>query len=149
MVSKHLEKIAINSDGDARKGLNILERILEALKNKSSDKQELSDELFMNMFHTSVRRFDKKGDYFYDFISALHKSVRGSARDVLETIGNERVHGMARPLTTCVSCASRPPTCALSAARLARPIAAAPTQRTPSRVARARVARPMARTRTS
>ena len=77
----HLEKIAINSDGDARKGLNILELILEALKNKSTDKQELSDELFMNMFHASVRRFDKKGDYFYDFISALHKSVRGSAPD--------------------------------------------------------------------
>ena len=78
---EHLEKIAINSDGDARRGLNILELILEALKNKSTDKQELSDELFMNMFRASVRRFDKKGDYFYDFISALHKSVRGSAPD--------------------------------------------------------------------
>ena len=78
---EQLEKVAINSDGDARKGLNVLELILEALENESKDKQELSDKLFAQIFQASVRRFDKKGDYFYDFISALHKSVRGSAPD--------------------------------------------------------------------
>jgi putative ATPase len=67
------------ADGDARRLLSLLEQAGTAAKTAgiaSVDHQFLSDALSLN-----ARRFDKGGDNFYDQISALHKSVRGSNPD--------------------------------------------------------------------
>ena len=68
------------ADGDARRILNYFELSLELAKN--SGKSLLVDwEIAINVISAPIRRFDKGGDYFYDQISALHKSVRGSDPD--------------------------------------------------------------------
>ncbi len=67
------------ADGDARRLLNTLETLrsaAEALKPERIDTAFLEQAL-----STNIRRFDKQGDSFYDQISALHKSVRGSNPD--------------------------------------------------------------------
>ncbi len=67
------------ADGDARRMLNLLEQMqTAALTAKTSH----IDEVFArDALATSGRRFDKGGEEFYDQISALHKSVRGSNPD--------------------------------------------------------------------
>lgn len=69
--------LAIVADGDARSALNILE-IASDLAEDANITQNLIDEI---MEGGLTGRFDKRGDYFYDQISALHKSVRGSDPD--------------------------------------------------------------------
>jgi putative ATPase len=67
------------ADGDARRLLNLLEQIRTAAQAQGVsriDPQFVDDALSRNL-----RRFDKGGDAFYDQISALHKSVRGSSPD--------------------------------------------------------------------
>ena len=67
------------ADGDARRLLNLLEQINIAAGAQSVHK--IDRELIHNALTLNVRRFDKAGDNFYDQISALHKSVRGSNPD--------------------------------------------------------------------
>lgn len=71
-----LEFLANAADGDARRGLNWLEIATDLAENKkitlSSVKQIATE---------TTRRFDKGGDLFYEQISALHKSVRGTNPD--------------------------------------------------------------------
>ncbi len=69
-------RIAQFADGDARQCLNILEILADFTKTETVDIETLNEVL-----RTSLRRFDKGGEYFYDQISALHKSVRGSDPD--------------------------------------------------------------------
>ena len=70
-----------NADGDARRLLNLIEQIWNASSSPSNPVQ-IIDQLFIeNALTTQARRFDKGGDQFYDQISALHKSVRGSNPD--------------------------------------------------------------------
>jgi putative ATPase len=65
------------ADGDARRFLNIIDQILQNTKHD----QEM-DLVYINQFLSFAgRRFDKGGEQFYDQISALHKSVRGSHPD--------------------------------------------------------------------
>jgi putative ATPase len=74
-----LDIIIACADGDARRLLNLLEQIktaCDALKVNLVNK-----ELVNNALASNTRRFDKGGDNFYDQISALHKSVRGSDPD--------------------------------------------------------------------
>jgi putative ATPase len=67
------------ADGDARRLLNVLEQIRTA---STSAGLALVDAAFVdNALASDLRRFDKGGDNFYDQISALHKSVRGSDPD--------------------------------------------------------------------
>ncbi|WP_026182288.1 replication-associated recombination protein A [Leeia oryzae] len=67
------------ADGDARRFLNLIEQAQTAAR---SAKRELIDAEFVtNAMSLNARRFDKGGDNFYDQISALHKSVRGSNPD--------------------------------------------------------------------
>jgi putative ATPase len=71
--------IANFSDGDARRSLNLLEMAVDLA---SADGLTVIDEkLVKEIAQESVRRFDKGGDVFYEQISALHKSVRGSSVD--------------------------------------------------------------------
>lgn len=70
------------ADGDARQVLNLLEIIADVAI--ASDAKQLfivTKKLLSEVIQVNLRRFDKHGDVFYDQISALHKSVRGSAPD--------------------------------------------------------------------
>ncbi|OGT25652.1 MAG: recombination factor protein RarA [Gammaproteobacteria bacterium RIFCSPLOWO2_02_FULL_42_14] len=67
-------------DGDARFCLNILEILFDFAKH-DDQKIMITPELLQSILTQNQRRFDKGGDAFYDQISALHKSVRGSDPD--------------------------------------------------------------------
>ena len=67
------------ADGDARRLLNLMEQINNAAISKNI--HDIAEEFIQNTLSQSARRFDKGGDQFYDQISALHKSVRGSSPD--------------------------------------------------------------------
>jgi putative ATPase len=74
------KKILIASaDGDGRKLLNNLEIVARAAASKHQE--EVDEALLATALAENLRRFDKGGDAFYDQISALHKSVRGSNPD--------------------------------------------------------------------
>ena len=75
-----LALIARVADGDARRALNLLEIAVE-LAQDDDGRCVISDEIIEGVTSQTLRRFDKGGDYFYDQISALHKSVRGSNPD--------------------------------------------------------------------
>lgn len=68
-----------SADGDGRKLLNNLEIVARAAA--SNNQQEVDEALLATALAENLRRFDKGGDAFYDQISALHKSVRGSNPD--------------------------------------------------------------------
>ena len=72
-----MQKLAEIADGDARKALNLLE-IASDLCEENSISDKLIEEVLSG---GGIRRFDKGGEAFYDQISALHKSVRGSSPD--------------------------------------------------------------------
>lgn len=80
-MSAQLEQIALVADGDARAALNALEICVDLAPQDTSGEVVLSDELIEEVLSQSFRRFDKGGDLFYEQISALHKSVRGSDPD--------------------------------------------------------------------
>ncbi|WP_028372915.1 replication-associated recombination protein A [Legionella lansingensis] len=67
------------ADGDARRLLNLLEQISTAAE--ALGVAEVTVDLIRNALSPANRRFDKGGENFYDQISALHKSVRGSHPD--------------------------------------------------------------------
>jgi putative ATPase len=68
-----------SADGDGRKLLNNLEVVAHAAQAKGL--QSVDSPLLLECLGDTLRRFDKGGDAFYDQISALHKSVRGSNPD--------------------------------------------------------------------
>lgn len=70
-------------DGDARRLLNLLEVAADLARGEGGDGAgvAITPALLRELFRDSLRRFDKGGDIFYDQISALHKSVRGSDPD--------------------------------------------------------------------
>ena len=74
-----VERLVSFADGDARRLLNTLETLAVAA---TQEKQaEISDAWLLQVLGERLRRYDKGGDQFYDTISALHKSVRGSDPD--------------------------------------------------------------------
>lgn len=76
-----LQVMAAASGGDARKALNVLEVSADLAEPDNDGKNRVTAEHLEQVMQTSLRRFDKGGDVFYDQISALHKSVRGSDPD--------------------------------------------------------------------
>ncbi|MCF8164030.1 MAG: replication-associated recombination protein A [Polynucleobacter sp.] len=71
--------LAASADGDGRKLLNNIEIVLRATQQKKVSVIDAA--LLKESLGDTLRRFDKGGDTFYDQISALHKSVRGSNPD--------------------------------------------------------------------
>ncbi len=69
------------ADGDARRALNILEVGSDLAEERDDGIPEITEEVLQQVLQSSLRRFDKGGDVFYDQISALHKAVRGSDPD--------------------------------------------------------------------
>jgi putative ATPase len=74
-----LDRLVAYADGDARRLLNTLETLAVAAT-KEKHKQ-ITDEWLLKVLGERMRRYDKGGEQFYDTISALHKSVRGSDPD--------------------------------------------------------------------
>ncbi|SDW76948.1 replication-associated recombination protein A [Nitrosomonas communis] len=75
--AKHL--LITFADGDARRLLNLLEQADIAAETEGIS--EIDADFVRNVLSRSMRLFDKGGDEFYDQISALHKSIRGSSPD--------------------------------------------------------------------
>ena len=80
LAPDQIERIARHADGDGRRALNVLE-IAGDMLGRNNSSAELSVAIIDQVLSGQPRRFDKGGDLFYEQISALHKSVRGSSVD--------------------------------------------------------------------
>ncbi|RUM95026.1 MAG: recombination factor protein RarA [Thiothrix sp.] len=76
-----LEQIAAYADGDARRALNLIEVASDLADSNQDNERSISEQTLEALTAEGMRRFDKGGEAFYDQISALHKSVRGSNPD--------------------------------------------------------------------
>ncbi|NRD74283.1 replication-associated recombination protein A [Shewanella sp. VB17] len=70
-------KLANICDGDARKALNLIELMSDMIV----DGESFTEDILQDVAGHQLSGFDKNGDQFYDLISAVHKSIRGSAPD--------------------------------------------------------------------
>ena len=77
--SEAQKRLVAYADGDARRLLNTLETL--AVSAKHEGLTEITDTWLLKVLGERMRRYDKGGEQFYDTISALHKSVRGSDPD--------------------------------------------------------------------
>ena len=77
--SEALERLLGYADGDARRLLNTLETV--AVMAAAEQRTQVDDAWLLQILGEQLRRYDKGGEQFYDTISALHKSVRGSDPD--------------------------------------------------------------------
>ncbi len=89
------EALAGYADGDARRLLNFMEQCRSAAK--SSGVNRITGDFVNQVLSLGPRRFDKGGDNFYDQISALHKSVRGSHPDAALYWFSRMIDGGADP----------------------------------------------------
>ena len=95
------EQIVAYADGDARRLLNFVEGLFNAALGANNDVTKVIeiDEVFLQTtMAAKLRRFDKGGEAFYDQISALHKSVRGSNPDAALYWFLRMIDGGADPL---------------------------------------------------
>jgi putative ATPase len=76
---KAQDRLVQYADGDARRLINTLETLFTLAQ--SQKLSQISDEWLLKVLGEKMRRYDKGGEQFYDTISALHKSVRGSDPD--------------------------------------------------------------------
>ena len=76
-----IDTLISNADGDARRLLNLVEQIRNAVSTPGATVSHVDQAFVESALSAGARRFDKGGDHFYDQISALHKSVRGSDPD--------------------------------------------------------------------
>lgn len=74
-----VDRLVAYADGDARRLLNTLETL--AVAARAEKLEEIADAWLLRVLGERMRRYDKGGEQFYDTISALHKSVRGSDPD--------------------------------------------------------------------
>ena len=74
-----IDKLVAYADGDARRLLNTLENLYIAAEKEKIN--TITDAWLTQVLGERMRRYDKGGEQFYDTISALHKSVRGSDPD--------------------------------------------------------------------
>ena len=82
IANEAIDRLVGYADGDARRLLNTLESVAVAAANeKSGAITEVTDAWLLKVLGEKMRRYDKGGEQFYDTISALHKSVRGSDPD--------------------------------------------------------------------
>lgn len=79
MADEVREQVLAYADGDARRLLNFVESLFNAAE--GANVTEIDEAFLQTTMASKLRRFDKGGEAFYDQISALHKSVRGSNPD--------------------------------------------------------------------
>ena len=95
------EQIVAYADGDARRLLNFVEGLFNAALGANDDATkviEIDEAFLQTTMAAKLRRFDKGGEAFYDQISALHKSVRGSNPDAALYWFLRMIDGGADPL---------------------------------------------------
>ena len=80
MEDIHRDQLAATADGDARHALVLLELASDCAREEDGNKV-IDEAVIKEVTRDSFRQFDKGGDLFYDQISALHKSMRGSDPD--------------------------------------------------------------------
>ncbi|PPC87970.1 MAG: recombination factor protein RarA [Methylotenera sp.] len=90
------EQVLAYADGDARRLLNFLEGLFNAAE--GANVTEIDEAFLQTTMASKLRRFDKGGEAFYDQISALHKSVRGSNPDAALYWFLRMIDGGADPL---------------------------------------------------
>lgn len=90
------EQILAYADGDARRLLNFLEQLFNAAH--AAKVNDINSTFLESTLASKLRRFDKGGEAFYDQISALHKSVRGSNPDAALYWFMRMLDGGADPL---------------------------------------------------
>jgi len=90
------EQVLAYADGDARRLLNFAESLFNAAHNAKVT--EIDEAFLQTTMSSKMRRFDKGGEAFYDQISALHKSVRGSNPDAAIYWFLRMIDGGADPL---------------------------------------------------
>lgn len=73
------QQLAVWADGDARRVINAIEVVIDSAR--TAQRKHIDEQWLETTLSKNLRRFDKGGDAFYDQISALHKSVRGSDPD--------------------------------------------------------------------
>ena len=82
IATEALDRLVAYADGDARRLLNTLESLdVAAQREKKSGSVDVTEAWLIKVLGQPLRRYDKGGEQFYDTISALHKSVRGSDPD--------------------------------------------------------------------
>jgi putative ATPase len=84
------------ADGDARRLYNMLEQV--GIAAEETGRSEVDEAFIRDALAQRLRRFDKGGEQFYDQISALHKSVRGSSPDAALYWLTRMLDGGADPL---------------------------------------------------
>ena len=80
MSSAHRDTLAVTADGDARRALVLLELAADCA-HCIGEQRVINEAVLAEVTRDTFRQFDKGGDLFYEQISALHKSVRGSDPD--------------------------------------------------------------------
>jgi putative ATPase len=95
-TSEVREQVLAYADGDARRLLNFVEGLFNAAI--SANVTEIDEAFLQSTMASKLRRFDKGGEAFYDQISALHKSVRGSDPDAALYWFLRMIDGGADPL---------------------------------------------------
>ena len=82
IATEATDRLVAYADGDARRLLNTLESLdVAAQREKKGGDVEVTEAWLVKVLGQQLRRYDKGGEQFYDTISALHKSVRGSDPD--------------------------------------------------------------------
>lgn len=76
-----LDRLAELVSGDARMSLNYLELLYDMAREDDQGRKQIDLPLLAEVAGEKVSRFDNKGDIWYDLISAVHKSIRGSDPD--------------------------------------------------------------------
>ena len=89
------QTLANMADGDARRTLNLLELAVEMA---AASGGEVTEQILTELSGGNLRRFDNKGEAFYDQISALHKAVRGSSPDASLYWFSRMIDGGCDPL---------------------------------------------------
>lgn len=79
--SEVIERLSELVNGDARMALNYLELLYDMASENDSGVKQIDLELLAEVSGERLARFDNKGDVWYDLISAVHKSIRGSSPD--------------------------------------------------------------------
>lgn len=90
-MEQALEKLVASCGGDVRKAMNASELCYFSATRREDGSREITVELVDQLSQKSVMRYDKEGDWHYDIVSALQKSVRGSDE-------NAALHYLARLL---------------------------------------------------
>ncbi|NMM11009.1 MAG: replication-associated recombination protein A [Polaromonas sp.] len=96
IATEAIERLTAYADGDARRLLNTLESLDVAARSEKIT--EVTDAWLLKVLGERLRRYDKGGEQFYDTISALHKSVRGSDPDAALYWFMRMLDGGAEPL---------------------------------------------------